>query len=625
MRRLATLACSLLIVTSLGTGSARSDDITLILSAPEPCACGWVRVNGYVHDSDGQLWDLVWDWGDGTRSISWFPASHRYAVDGIYEITVSAVGCTSEVETTVAVVAGAEGSGCPTDSAPPCHAAAPCRYLYPYNMHLVDDATSSVPLHLRDAAGAPAPEPLSFDPGDATLASIAEDGLVTALRSEGPAEIGAWASATLTTEGRPAANTSVIRVLPQDYAVPFAEAIAGKAVLYYPMVVKGENLGTLVAQHEIPAVNGYAHAIQGNLLAIEPNNGCRQVFEVDFGVTEEGRVCGISGNPIRLGWNIEGNAWQNCFLVPFQQPRSPQWFVFHHELGHNFSWSSSLFARMLGTFVYSEGMASTLALADMRRILDNPLHYPLGTTARSSLALVCDSDSQRFRDDFGAWLAAGADFGLLDPNIVDGLWLHHAGSDVFGFAARFFAPLEPVRVESLGPVLCGIEDDADRHTVFAALVSAAAGEDLSATFRDSYHYPLDQALFDTSYEALADILGQTGAGRVPDGSSWPARPLTVERAAGGQVTLRWAPSCRAGDTDYAVYEGSLGAFYEQIPMTCSTAGATEFTGLAAEGSTYYLIAPLHGGWEGSLGTDSRGAERPPGPASCLPQRLASCP
>jgi hypothetical protein len=164
-------------------------------------------------------------------------------------------------------------------------------------MHLVGDSTSAVPLHLRDAAGAPTPEALSFNPGDPTLISIAPSGYVTALRTEGPTEIGVWASATLAAAGRPAANTSVIRVLPQNY-----------------------------------------------------------------GVMEEGRVCGISGNPIRLGWNIEGNAWQNCFLVPFQQPRSPQWFVFHHELGHNFSWTSSLFARMLWIGIYSEGLASTLAL-----------------------------------------------------------------------------------------------------------------------------------------------------------------------------------------------------------------------------------------------------------------------
>ncbi len=381
----------------------------------------------------------------------------------------------------------------------------------------------------------------------------------------------------------------------------------------------------LVAQHEIPTVNGYAHAIQGRLLAIEPNNGCRQIFEVDFGVTDTGSICGISGNPIRIGWNIEGGDWANCFLVPFLPPRSPQWFVFHHELGHNVSWTSSLFGRMLGIWVYSEGMASALALTDMRRILDDPRDFPLGATATGSLTDTWNRDPQNFRNRFTNWLAAGADFAQLDPDIVDGLWLHHAGSDLFGFAARFFAPLEPVRVASLGPVLCGIESDDDRHTVFAAMVSAAVGEDLSATFRDSYNYPLDQPLFDLAYPALAEILDEAGAGCVPDGRAWPARPLTVERAAGGEVTLRWAPSCRAGDTDYAVYEGVMGEFYDRLAMTCSTAGATEFTGPAAAGNAYYLVAPLHGGWEGSLGTDSRGAERAPGSVACLPQRVAGCP
>ena len=213
----------------------------------------------------------------------------------------------------------------------------------------------------------------------------------------------------------------------------------------------------------------------------------------------------------------------------------------------------------MGIGVYSEGMASALALSDIRRILDGPLLSPLGTTATGSLTDSWNRDAQGFRNRFADWLAAGANFAQLDPDIVDGLWLHHAGSDVFGFAARFFAPLEPVRVAALGPVLCGIANDDDRHTVFAALVGAAAGTDLSATFRDDYHYPLNQALLDTAYPALAGILDDAGAGRVPDGGSWPARPLTVERAAGGQVTLRWAPSCRAGDTDYVVYEGVAGS------------------------------------------------------------------
>ena len=190
MRHSTVLSILALVLFVCGAAPARADDITLALLPPELCACGWVSVNGVVF-SDRTVWDLVWDWGDGTTSVSWFPASHRYAVDGSYTITVTAIGCTSEVEVTQAEVTGTEGEGCPSDDAPPCHAARPCRYLHPYNMHLVDDATGPVPLHLRDAAGTSTPEALSFDPGDPSLISIADDGAVTALRTEGPAEIGA--------------------------------------------------------------------------------------------------------------------------------------------------------------------------------------------------------------------------------------------------------------------------------------------------------------------------------------------------------------------------------------------------------------------------------------------------
>jgi hypothetical protein len=89
----AALALALLVPDA---APALADNITLDLAPPELCACGWVSVNGAVF-SDRTVWDLVWDWGDGTTSVSWFPASHRYAADGSYTITVTAIGCTSVV------------------------------------------------------------------------------------------------------------------------------------------------------------------------------------------------------------------------------------------------------------------------------------------------------------------------------------------------------------------------------------------------------------------------------------------------------------------------------------------------------------------------------------------------
>lgn len=613
---LACLSCGASVPLSL------ADDITLDLFPPTYCACGWISVNGYV-SSDRTVWGLVWDWGDGTKSLSWFPANHRYAQNGTYQVVATAVGCTTQSDTVTVEVTNSEDPGCPTDDAPPCHASQPCLYLRPVNMHLVDDATSDLPLTVVDGDGTPASGTIEYDVGDPTLVSIAPDAYVTALRVEGSSETGTWIGATL--DGHGVANASIVRVLPQDYGVPFSERKTNRTVLFHPAAIGGEDLGGLVELYEIPAVNEYAYGIQAGLMRLLPFAGCRQVFEVDLGVSEAGRVCGISGNPIRLGWNIEGNAWQNCFLVPFLPPRSPQWTVFHHELGHNFTWSSFLFGHLVGVGVYSEALASTLSLTDVDRILDHPSEFPIGEPATESLAWLLARDTGNFRQSFETWLAEDADFSRLDPDIVDGLFLHHAGDDLYGFASRFFAPLEPIRIEQLGPIMCGVESDDDRHTVFAALVSAAAREDLSDTFRDIYNYPLDAQLFDEAFSAMTSIVQGAPAGRVPADPVLPGRPLTVAREAGGDLALHWSLSCRPDDTDYAVYEGTLGDFDSHFPVHCSTGGATALSLSPAPGNTYYLVAPHNGGWEGSLGSDSAGDERPQGAAPCLPRQVAECP
>jgi hypothetical protein len=47
------------------------------------------------------------------------------------------------------------------------------------------------------------------------------------------------------------------------------------------------------------------------------------------------------------------------------------------------------------------------------------------------------------------------------------------------------------------------------HTVYAALISAAAGEDLSALFIDTYHFPLNLSLFDKAYSTFSSVVGCT--------------------------------------------------------------------------------------------------------------------
>ena len=115
------------------------------------------------------------------------------------------------------------------------------------------------------------------------------------------------------------------------------------------------------------------------------------------------------------------------------------------------------------------------------------------------------------------------------------------------------------------------------------------------------------------------------AGRVPDGGPAPGTPLMAEIAPGGDLTLTWGASCTPTDTDFAVYEGALGSFTSHVPRLCSTAGSLIVTLTPAAGSSYYLVVPTNGPREGSYGTRSDLAERPPSAAACLPQAIAACP
>ena len=366
---------------------AAGADPTIGLWDPEYSECGWVTINGGV---SGTLGPPFWDWGDGTTTTSYFAAYHRYLSNGTYTVLVTAEFCSSASASKIVNITNAEDPGCPSESD------SSCRYLFPYNLHLVAGQTTATPLQFRDQSGNLVTGVTAFDPGDATLVSISEDGYVTALRTETSTEIGAWMHAKL--DGKWAANSCVVRVLPTDYALAFSEIVGEHTVLYYPSSIEGEDLDALVDLYQMPTVNDYAYEIQSDLMGVQPSGGCRQIIEVDLGVSETNRVCGMAGNPIRIGWNIEGG--QNCFLL---FPRSPQWGVIFHEMGHSFLGESPSFARALDTF-YSEGMATAVSIADLACILGDERSYPIEDLTRTSLLDIYSFDRTLYLARRQEWL-----------------------------------------------------------------------------------------------------------------------------------------------------------------------------------------------------------------------------
>lgn len=469
--------------------------INLGLSPPEYRNCGAVVINGGV-SGPNPISFLQWDWGDGAVTQSWFPAFHAYQTNGEFTVIVRAISniCETEVAQVIVNISNAGEPGCPSDRPQ-------CTYLNPYNFHLTNGATGSEPLTAKDHEGNPVTGDLTVFGYDASLISVSSSGEVTALRQEAPNEIGTWAFARV--DDKPVANGSVVRVLSQNYGIPFTQVQTANTVLHYPTSAPNfaGDLPQFVQDHEIGTVNEYAYQIERELLpSLNFLDGCRQVFAVDFGEGEASRVCGLSGNPVRLGWNITGEPFQNCFS-------GPHWFVFYHELGHNITFESPTFGQVFGGRIdYTEGMASIPSLAVLQRILSYPGMYPLGQSAVDSLQNEFDSVVNLFQNSYDDWIAGGAVFEQLDANILDHIWLRHQNSTEY--ARRFHRPMDSDVAIQQCPVWSEAVQlgDIGAYTYFAALVSAAANEDLSATFTDVYHFPLDLDYFNLAFDQMLDLV-----------------------------------------------------------------------------------------------------------------------
>lgn len=103
--------------------------------------------------------------------------------------------------------------------------------------------------------------------------------------------------------------------------------------------------------------------------------------------------------------------------------------------------------------------------------------------------------------------------------------------------------------------------------------------------------------------------------------------LAVDRDPSGDLVLTWGPSCSGDATDYVVYEGLLSTLrsgsWDHSARTCAAGADLTVTLAPPGGSTYYLVAPVAGGAEGSLGADSSATPRPVAASACYARETDS--
>jgi hypothetical protein len=368
-------------------------------------------------------------------------------------------------------------------------------------------ATGQLQLLLRDAQGNILPtagHTLAFSSTNEGCATVSDNGLVTAIA---PPEvhwqtpyIQAWA------DGVMADNAAVVRVNDMDLGVAHQPYPGTQVVFYVVPQLEGVDLDAIMRQYEVVQATDRAFGAEaGGVGAVPNNDGGTQYMVLEVTNDPVTCPCGASGNPARFGWVWGQPLHNSCFIVNDDPGhRVPQWFVLFHELGHNFTCacnSFNLFCSGPSTtqnVAYVEGCASLAAMWAWQNIETEP--EGLGPLALADIEQHFQGNTGYFRQQLAAYQAAGADYDVIDANVVDGIFCEM--HDAYGPKAWF--DLFSTFLPSTDPLPIALTTVEQQATWIVAALSVSAGTDLRALFTSEYGFPID----DTAWPAIRDAVQQ---------------------------------------------------------------------------------------------------------------------
>ena len=266
-------------------------------------------------------------------------------------------------------------------------------------------------------------------------------------------------------------------------------------------IVYPEGFDSLLTRYGMLDILDEAYDCERELTGVRPVGGdsVRYVFNAFY----DGAA--IEGDPISLGPGMWGNR--------------PQWFVYFHELGHNYMNVSARFRQLYPlemnlppgplptNILYYEAWASLPAMYVFERLerwdsTDQALKSGLADARRE-----WSSTKGRFERAWSAFKEKPT-YSSLNPDVVDGMFLEL--KDRFGWEMfrRFFALMRPPNdpLELFNARLEGDSRDlrTSRTTLTIAALSASAGSDLRPEFT-RWGFPIDDQLFASAFAKLSEL------------------------------------------------------------------------------------------------------------------------
>lgn len=360
-------------------------------------------------------------------------------------------------------------------------------------LSVLDNPTGTLTLQVRDAYGNDvSPSAIRFSSGNPNVATVSDSGLVTAIRppqafSETPYVTG-WADCIETN------NAAVIRVTNDSLGLILDGFWEEHIAFYVPrQPIQGFDYQKIFRDFDVVRITDLAYELEYEATQTTPFKGDIQFLVNDPGHGADGTVpCGLSGNPIRLGTDVDKPIHDSCMIVAYGSG-SPQWGVYFHEMGHNFlGEGTKIWQFMSGHIydrVYAEGLATALGMYSAKMLQQRSSLFNISQNVLNNI--VSSVWHFGLTPDLDQYLSKGAHYNEMTPSVLDDMIDVVCSSHGYDSLYRFFSLFLPRDTPFKFPV----DSDAKQATLFVAALSASTNEDLRTQFV-GWGFPIDNGYYE---------------------------------------------------------------------------------------------------------------------------------
>ncbi len=349
-----------------------------------------------------------------------------------------------------------------------------------------------------------------FDPNPpppTPVVSVSSTGVVQALRV--PTSVNETPILHASLDGIVASNTTIVRVANAFPDSDFVDLSFGRTVFDVARQVGSYNYEDILRRSMAAQWTNAALELEAEAAGYKTDRGGVHWLVNDLGGTADPNdptvPCGINGNPTRLGAS-HAKPESSCVILTGTDP-IPQWFVFFHELGHDYAGQSARYNQWIenvsGSFnaAIAEGMASAFAQYAAQTMRQRRLQLAIpDSTLQEFERNALFPTSARWRNALNTYTSAGSPWSRIDPDVFNGI----TATLMTEFGTEWFARFASVLLPANSRFEFQIGNESQAATFMAAAMSAAAETDLRTRFR-TWGFPIDDVYYNAIYGQLLQL------------------------------------------------------------------------------------------------------------------------